>query len=81
MWLVGATVLLLGLIPCGVVALRHSRVDALVGVQVGGSVTTLVLILLAEGFSRSAYMGLPLALAIASFVGALVAARFLGSGL
>jgi multisubunit Na+/H+ antiporter MnhF subunit len=81
MWLVGATFLLLGLIPCGLLALRDSRVDALVGLQVGGSVATLVLMLLAEGFSRSAYMGLPLALALVAFVGGLVAARFLGGGL
>ena len=81
MWLVGATFLLLGLVPCGVVALRESRLDALVGLQAGGSVTTLVLVLLAEGFERSAYMGLPLVVAIAGFVGTLVAARFLGRGL
>ena len=43
--------------------------------------TTLVLVLLAEGFQRSAYMGLPLVLAIAGFAGTLVAARFLGRGL
>ena len=35
-WLVGATFLLLGLIPCGLIALRESRVDALVGLQAGG---------------------------------------------
>jgi len=76
-WLIGATALLAGLVPCGVLALRESRVDALVGLQTGGSVTTVVLVLLAEGFHRSSYMGLALALAFLSFVGALLIARFL----
>jgi multisubunit Na+/H+ antiporter MnhF subunit len=76
-WLIGATALLLGLIPCGVLALRESRVDALVGLQTGGSVTTVVLVLLSEGFHRASYMGLALTLAFLSFVGGLVIAHFL----
>jgi multisubunit Na+/H+ antiporter MnhF subunit len=80
-WLWGATVLLLGLVPCGVLAVRATRVDALVALQTAGSSTTLVLVLLSEGFNRASYMTLPLALAFASFVGTLVIARFLGRGL
>src|SRR6266508_5285590 len=74
-WLWGATALLLGLTPCGWLAVRASRVDALVALQTGGTVTTLVLVLLAEGFHRVSYMGLALALAFLSVAGVLLIAR------
>lgn len=77
-WLWGATALLLGVVPCGWLSLRASRVDALVGLQTAGTVTTLVLVLLAEGFQRASYMGVALALAFLSFAGLLLIARFLG---
>ncbi len=77
-WLWGATALLLGLVPCGWLALRASRVDALVALQTAGTVVTLVLLLLAEGFNRAAYTGVALILAFVSFVGILVIARFMG---
>jgi multicomponent Na+:H+ antiporter subunit F len=77
-WLWGATALLLGFVPCGWLALRASRVDALVGLQTAGTVTVLVLVLLAEGFSRSSYMGLPLTLSLLGLVGPLLIARFMG---
>ena len=77
-WLWGATALLLGFVPCGWLALRASRMDALIALQTAGTLTTLALVLLAEGFSRASYMGLPLALAFLSFTGTLVFARFLG---
>jgi multisubunit Na+/H+ antiporter MnhF subunit len=77
-WLWGATALLLGLVPCGWIALRETRVDALVALELGGTVSTLALVLLAQGFDRALYYTVPLALAFLSFVGALVLARFLG---
>lgn len=77
-WLWGATALLVGFVPCGALALWASRIDALVALQTAGTLTTLVLILLAQGFDRPSYMGLALALAFVSFAGTLVFARFLG---
>ena len=77
-WLIGATALLLGLVPCGWLSLRATRVDALVALELASTVATLALVLMAEGFHRSFYMGVPLALAFMSFVGSLVIARFLG---
>jgi multisubunit Na+/H+ antiporter MnhF subunit len=77
-WLWGATGLLLGVVPCGWLALRASRVDALVGLQTAGTVVTLALVLLAEGFHRSSYMSVALALPFLSFVGTLLIARFMG---
>lgn len=77
-WLWGATALLFGFGPCGWIALRATTVDALVGLQVAGTLTTLTLILLAEGFNRASYMGLAVALPFVGFVGTLFTARFLG---
>lgn len=77
-WLWGATGLLVGLVPCGWLALRASRVDALVALQTAASLTTLVLVFLAQGFQRPSYMTLPLALAFLNVVGTLIFARFLG---
>jgi multisubunit Na+/H+ antiporter MnhF subunit len=77
-WLWGATALLVGIVPCGWTALRATRADALVALEVAGTVTTLALVLLAEGFDRASYMGVPLVLAFMSLVGSLVIARFLG---
>lgn len=77
-WLWGATALLLGMVPCGWLAVRASRVDALVGLQTAGTVVTLALVLLAEGFHRSSYLSVALVLAFLSFVGTLLIARFLG---
>jgi multicomponent Na+:H+ antiporter subunit F len=77
-WLWGATALLVGFVPCGVLAVQASRIDALVALQTAGTVTTLTLVLLAQGFHRASYMGLALALAFLSFAGTLLFARFLG---
>jgi multisubunit Na+/H+ antiporter MnhF subunit len=78
-WLVGATALLAGLLPCGWVVLRGRLTEALVGLELGGTVVTVVLVLLAEGFHRSSYFTLPLVLAALSFVGTLAFIRFLGN--
>jgi multicomponent Na+:H+ antiporter subunit F len=77
-WLWGATALLLGIVPCGWTAMRASRVDALVALELAGTVSTLVLVLLSEGFDRASYMGVPVALAFMSLVGSLLIARLIG---
>jgi multisubunit Na+/H+ antiporter MnhF subunit len=77
-WLIAATVLLAGLLPCGWVLLRERVADALVALELGSTIVTVVLLLLAEGFHRSSYFELPVVLAALSFVGTLVFIRFLG---
>ncbi len=77
-WLWGATALLLGFVPCGWVALRETRMDALVALELAGTLATLALVLLCEGFDRASYYTVPVALAFLSFVGALLFVRFLG---
>jgi len=76
-YLVAATVLLVALAPCGLVAARSRPLDGLVALELGSALATLVLLLLAEGFHRSVYFSASLTLAVLSFTGGLVYARFL----
>jgi multicomponent Na+:H+ antiporter subunit F len=76
-WLVAATVLLLGLVPCAGLCLRAGPSDRLVALELASVITTVELVLLAEGFHRDVYFDLALALALLSFAGGLVFAHFL----
>jgi multicomponent Na+:H+ antiporter subunit F len=74
---VAALALLAGLVPCGVVCLRGDPLSRLVGLEMAGVVDTLVLLLLAQAYDRAIYFDLALALALLSFAGGMVFARFL----
>jgi len=50
-------------------------------VEIGSVVTTVVLLLLSQGFARPAYVDVALLLAVLSMAGSLVFARFLGRSL
>ncbi len=76
-WLIAAGVMLLCLIPCGVACLRGDAVDRLVALEAGGLIASLTLLLAAEGFGRQPFADLALALALLSFGGGMVFARFL----
>jgi multicomponent Na+:H+ antiporter subunit F len=76
-WLVAALALLAGLVPCGIVCLRGDPVNRLVGLEMAGTVDTLVLLVLARAYDRVIYYDLALALALLSFAGGMVFARFL----
>jgi multicomponent Na+:H+ antiporter subunit F len=76
-WLIAATVLMLGLLPCLWVCLRQSALDALVAFELASTITTLVLLALAQGYRRDPFMDLALVSALLSFAGALTFARFL----
>jgi multisubunit Na+/H+ antiporter MnhF subunit len=76
-WLIAATVLLLGLVPCAVVMVRGSMVEALVGLQMASVLETVVLLLLAEGFHRPPFFDLALVLGLLALAGGLVFARML----
>jgi multisubunit Na+/H+ antiporter MnhF subunit len=53
-----------------------SVLSRLVGLQLAGTVVTLVLVLVADGIGRSAYADLGLVLSLLSFAGSLVFLRF-----
>jgi multisubunit Na+/H+ antiporter MnhF subunit len=77
-WFVGATILLLALVPVGWALVRGEILDALVALELAGTVVTLILLLISEGFKRNSYYTLPLVLAFTNFVGVLIFVRFLG---
>lgn len=76
-WLIAATLLLLGIVPLLVVCMRHSALDALVALELASTITTFVLLLLAQGYRRDPFFDLALVSALLSFAGALAFARFL----
>jgi multicomponent Na+:H+ antiporter subunit F len=76
-WVVATLALLAGLVACGAVCLRGDPVDRLVGLEMAGTVATLVLLVLAQAYDRAIYFDLALTLALLTFAGGMVFARFL----
>jgi multisubunit Na+/H+ antiporter MnhF subunit len=76
-WLIAATVLLVGLAPCLWVAMRGSILSALAALELASTITTLALVLIAQGLRRDPFMDLAVVSSILSFAGALTFARFL----
>jgi multicomponent Na+:H+ antiporter subunit F len=75
--LVTALVLTAGGLPlCLARTAAGSVLSRLVGLQLAGTVVTLVLVLVADGIGRSAYVDLGLVLSLLSFAGSLVFLRF-----
>ena len=72
-----ATALLAGLAPLIVFAVRASPADGLVALNVGGTSTTLVLLLFAEATERQPFFDLAVVTALLSFAGGIAYARFL----
>lgn len=81
-WLGAALALMVGgLGPALLVASRGDPLDRLVGLELGGTVTTVVLLLLARGVERPSYVDVALVLAVLTFAGTLVFTRYLGRSL
>lgn len=76
-WLIAAGVLLLALLLCAVVAFRAAVMDRLIALELAGTITTLVILTLAQGLGRSSIFDLALALALLSAPGTLIYAYFL----
>jgi len=76
-WLAAAAALLLLLAPCGVVALRRDPLDRLIGLELGGVLVALILLLLGECFARSSFADLALTVALLSFPSGLAFTRLL----
>ena len=72
-----ATVLIVAIAPCLVFCLRARPLDGLVALELAGSLATLALLCLAEGYHRSVYFAVALVCAALSWVGGMVIARFL----
>jgi multisubunit Na+/H+ antiporter MnhF subunit len=77
-WLAAATALLLGLVPCGIVCFRsQSPVARLVALELGGTLDTLILLLLAQSLDYPPLFDLSLTIAILTLAGGLAFAHFL----
>jgi len=63
-------------VPLLLFAARARRLDALVAVEAAASIWTLALVLLSQGFHRTAYTVLGLAAAVLTFAGSMVFVRF-----
>lgn len=77
-YLVAATILIAALVPCLVVAVRGSIIEAVVALELGGALTTLTLVCLAEGFQRQVYFSVATVCAVTTWAGGLVVVRFVG---
>jgi multisubunit Na+/H+ antiporter MnhF subunit len=76
-WMIATTVLLTGIVPCVWVAMRGTIVSALAALELASTITTLALVMIAQGLRRDPFMDLALVSAILSFTGALCFVRFL----
>ena len=80
-WLLAGTGVSACLIPCADMCLRGTPERRLAGLEMGSLIVTIALVLFTIGFGRAPFIDLPLALALMSFGGGLVFARFLGKHL
>lgn len=76
-WFLATGVLLLALVPCAIVVFRAAPLDRLVALELAGTITTLLILTLAQGLGRPAVFDVALALALLSVPGTLVYAYFL----
>lgn len=76
-FLAAAIGMLLGVIPLGTLAWRGTVLEAVVAYEVISSLAVMVLVLLAQGFGRSAEWEMPLVLAVLLLGAGLVFVRTL----
>lgn len=76
-FLVAAVVLTVGLGPCLWVVVHAEIVGALGALELASTITTLVLLCIAQGLHHDSFMDLALVSALLSFAGSLAFARFL----
>lgn len=77
-FLIAATVLLAALAPLLLAASLRRPIDGLVALETAGAVATLTLLCLSVGLGESILFTVAVVAAVASWIGGLVFARFLG---
>lgn len=80
-FLITAIVMLIALIPCGIVVLKGGAMEAVVAFEAITAVAVMVMMLVAEGFSRSGEFELPVLSAVLIYGSGLVFVRFMERGL
>ncbi|MHB8533270.1 MAG: monovalent cation/H+ antiporter complex subunit F [Solirubrobacteraceae bacterium] len=76
-WELVAVVLAAGLLACGAVAMLAGPADALVALELGGTLTSTILMVLSEGLQRQPFIDLAVTVAVMSLLGCLVFARMM----
>lgn len=76
-WTIAAVALLPVLLACLVLPIFVEPFDGVVALQVSGTTTGAILLLLAEGVHRQSFVDLAVVFAFLSFVGSLLFARLL----
>jgi multisubunit Na+/H+ antiporter MnhF subunit len=76
-FVIAAIAMLVALVPAGVIIIRGTMADAVVGFEFITSVAVLIFALLAEGFKRPSLFEFPVILALLLFGGGLVFVRAL----
>jgi multisubunit Na+/H+ antiporter MnhF subunit len=77
MWLVASGILMLGLIPCGALAMRSDPGDGLIGLSAATVLVALALLLMSVGFARSIYVDVAVVVALLTFGGGMVFVQYL----
>ncbi len=80
-YLITAIVMLIALIPCGIVVLKDSAMDAVVAFEAIASIVVIILMLVAEGLNRTGEFELPVLGAVLIYGSGLVFVRFMERGL
>lgn len=80
-WWLGCLVLLASFAACGVAALRGNLSTRLVSMQMAGTLTTAMLLVLAQALRRPSLFDLALVMALLTLPAALVFVRYLGNDL
>jgi hypothetical protein len=76
-FVVAAVAMVVAMIPIGIVVWRGTTMEAVVAYEAATSIVVTVLILLPEGFQRSALFELPVLMAVLLLGGGLVFVRML----
>jgi multisubunit Na+/H+ antiporter MnhF subunit len=76
-WELVAAILGVALLPCLLVGLLSGVGSALVALELAGTLTSTILMVLSEGLQRQPFVDLAVVLAFLSLVGALALARLL----
>ena len=74
-WLLASAALLLGLLPCVLLATRGNVVDRIVALQLGGVLAVLALLTFEQGEQRQSFFDVSLALAVLTFPASLLVAQ------
>jgi multisubunit Na+/H+ antiporter MnhF subunit len=74
-WLLASAALMLGLLPCVLLAMRGNVVDRIVALQLAGVFAVLALLTFEQGEQRQSFFDLSLALAVLTFPASLLVAQ------